>query len=280
MLDGELRLPPRDAAEISMGLHCQPMGGAFQFSGQILTMFTLRPGTLDEYVYRQVIEANEYGLPDGFSVDDIVVDVGAHIGTFAYAALQRGAGKVYGIEPDTENFEIAKGNLRSFMDEGRVSLIHGAAWRSDCNEDALYFQGYPSMGGVINTGGGRVLNQAGGCPVRKINFDAFLLDITANGTKKVRFLKLDCEGSEWPILFTSSLLHLVSEISGEIHETRVTGHEASASGEGGGKASFDTFAVEDLIMLLEQQDFEVNYYPSCSGPPYFERLGMISALRK
>jgi FkbM family methyltransferase len=243
-------------------------------------MFMLRPGTLDEYIYRQVIEYNEYGLPDSFSVDDIVVDVGAHIGVFAYAALKRGAGKVYGIEPDMENFEIARRNLKTFLDEGRISLTHGAVWRSDCNEDVLYFQGYPTMGGRINTGGGRVLDKAGGCPVKKINFDAFLLDITATGKKKVRFLKLDCEGSEWPILFTSSLLNLVTEISGEIHETRITGPKTSAPGKSSGKASFDKFALEDLIDLLEHQNFKVKYHPRWFGVPYFERLGIISALRR
>jgi hypothetical protein len=144
----------------------------------------------------------------------------------------------------------------------------------------LYFQGYPTMGGRINTGGGRVLDKAGGCPVKKINFDAFLLDITATGKKKVRFLKLDCEGSEWPILFTSSLLNLVTEISGEIHETRITGPKTSAPGKSSGKASFDKFALEDLIDLLEHQNFKVKYHPRWFGVPYFERLGIISALRR
>jgi FkbM family methyltransferase len=256
------------------------MGDALQFPGQILTMFTLRPGTLDEYIYHQVIECNEYGLPDSFLADDIVVDVGAHIGTFAYAALERGAGRVYCIEPDMENFEIARLNLERFIDERRVFLIRGAAWRSDCNEDVLYFQSYPSMGAVINTGGGRVLNRPGGRPVKKINFDDFLLNVTSNGLKGVRFLKLDCEGAEWPILFTSSLLRLVSEISGEIHETRVNGPKTPASGKTSKVTSFDNFPVEDLIDLLEHQNFEVKYCPCWYGVPYFERLGMISALRR
>ena len=241
-------------------------------------MFMLRAGTLDEYIYRQVVEYNEYGLPDNFSLDDIVVDVGAHIGLFAYAALKRGAGKVYGIEADVENFEIAQRNLKTFLDEGRMSLTHGAAWRSDCNDDVLYFQGYPSRGGRINTGGGRVLDKPGGCPVEKINFDTFLLGITANGRRKLRFLKLDCEGSEWPILFTSSLLNLVTEISGEIHEARVAGPKTSASGKSDALSNEHT--LEDLIDLLEHHNFQVKYRPCRSGLPYFERLGMISALRR
>jgi hypothetical protein len=162
----------------------------------------------------------------------------------------------------------------TFLDEGRVSLTQGAAWRSDCIEDVLYFQGYPSLGGCINTGGGRVLDKAGGRPVTTVNFDAFLLNITENGKKKVRFLKLDCEGSEWPILFTSSLLNLVKEISGEIHETRVARPRSS------GKSSFDEFALEDLIDLLEHQNFEVEYHPRWFGVPHFERLGIMRALQR
>jgi FkbM family methyltransferase len=245
-----------------------------------MTMFTLRPRTIDEYVYCQVVEVNEYRLPERFAEADIVVDIGTHIGTFAYAALQRGPCKVYGIEPDKENFEIAMSNLRPFIERGQVTIIHGAAWRSDANEDSLFFHGYQSIGDIINTGGGRVLSQIGGCPVRKINFDAFLLDITENGTKQVRFLKLDCEGSEWPILFTSNQLHLISEISGEIHEMHVGSNQETAWGEGAGKASScGFFNVEDLINLLERHGFEVNYSPCCSGPPFFEQLGMINARR-
>jgi hypothetical protein len=40
----------------------------------------------------------------------------------------------------------------------------------------------------------------------------------AVGDGPVRLLKLDCEGSEWPILFTSRRLQQVREIVGEYHE--------------------------------------------------------------
>jgi hypothetical protein len=115
--------------------------------------------------------------------------------------------------------------------------------------------------------------------VQKINFDAFVLNITKQGKDRVRFLKLDCEGSEWPILVTSKMLHLVDEIRGEIHETRTTISRTNDSVTKGNKKLFDELVVEDLIDLLTGYDFEVKYYPYWFKVPYFERLGILSGIR-
>jgi hypothetical protein len=54
--------------------------------------------------------------------------------------------------------------------------------------------------------------------VPKFALDHLILNETHGGRTRVRLLKLDCEGSEWPILLTSSRLDLVDEIVGEFHE--------------------------------------------------------------
>ena len=141
-------------------------------------MLHTRPGTTDQLIYEWVVEANEYGLPDRFEPSDIVVDIGVHIGAFAHAALIRGCGHVHGVEADLENVRVATENLRRYIDEGAVTLTYGAAWRSDPNDDVLSFQGYPSFGRTLNTGGGRVLSERNGTPVPKVNFDTFLLGAT------------------------------------------------------------------------------------------------------
>jgi hypothetical protein len=48
--------------------------------------------------------------------------------------------------------------------------------------------------------------------VESVSLDDLLQD-----TGPIRFLKIDCEGSEYEILYTSKLLHLVGEIAGEFH---------------------------------------------------------------
>ena len=59
-----------------------------------------RKDTLDESIFNQVVNVNEYHLPLAFEPDDIVIDIGAHIGSFAQAVVSRGCRRVYCIEPD------------------------------------------------------------------------------------------------------------------------------------------------------------------------------------
>ena len=72
-----------------------------------------RSGTLDEAIFNAVVGFNEYRLPDRFVPGDIVIDIGAHIGTFAQAVLARGCENVYGIRTRCGRIsEIAADYLR------------------------------------------------------------------------------------------------------------------------------------------------------------------------
>ena len=235
-------------------------------------MLHTRPGTFDQLIYEHVVEANEYDLPDRFDPADVIVDVGAHIGAFAHAALIRGCGHVHGIEVDLENLRIAAENLRRHIDAGAATLTYGAAWRSDSNDDVLSFQASPSYGPMVNTGGGRVLALPNGEPLPKVNFDAFLLGATRGGAQRVRFLKLDCEGSEWPILLTSKRLDLVDEIAGEFHEV---GEDETSSRE-----KYSGLTYEDLGQTLGKQGFDVAFQPYPFRVHFFRRIGLFFAKRK
>src|SRR6478672_10465103 len=90
-----------------------------------------RPGTLDEAIFNAVVLFNEYRLPPSLAAADIVLDIGAHTGSFARAAASRGCEHVYSVEPDQANVEMASGNLSSYIASGFVRLIRGAVWRSD-----------------------------------------------------------------------------------------------------------------------------------------------------
>jgi FkbM family methyltransferase len=235
-------------------------------------MLHTRAGTLDQYIYEEVVERNEYRLPDRFESSDVVVDIGVHIGAFAHAALIRGCGHVSGVEADLENLRIATENLRRYIDEGAATLTHGAAWRSDFNDDHLSFHGYPSYGHRVNTGGGRVLPVRNGKPLPKVNFDVFLLGATRGGEQRVRFLKLDCEGSEWPILLTSKRLDLVDEIAGEFHELGADGPDSCDVYSG--------LTCEDLGKTLSEQGFDVTIQPYPFQVHFFRRIGLFFAKRK
>src|SRR5580700_1537028 len=78
-----------------------------QGGGVVSHPFVFRPNTHDEGVFHAVNTHNEYRLPETFRADDVIIDIGTHIGSFCYAALVRGSNHVYGFEASPENFARA-----------------------------------------------------------------------------------------------------------------------------------------------------------------------------
>ena len=249
-----------------------------------------RPGTLDKVIFNGVVVFNEYQLPPRFAPGDIIIDVGAHIGSFAEAVSARGCENVYCIEADRANVGIAEVNLRPYIEQGFVRLVNGAAWRSDPNTDELYFDGYhpfpasyAGMEGIINTGSGSVIWPSGE-PVTKIAFDEIVDHVTNHGEKRVRLLKLDCEGAEWPILLTSQRLELIDEICGEFHEIGGQFLEISEnrsakdpvfSNNPGAK-----FTIDVLVSYLRNAGFALTYRRHSRPTGALEGLGLFFAKRE
>ena len=249
-----------------------------------------RNGTLDQAIFNGVVVFNEYRLPARFAPGDLVIDVGAHIGSFAQAVLSRGCQKVYCIEADRTNFEIAAENLRPHIENGHVQLVSGAAWRSDRNTDELYFDGYhpfpksfTGMEGVLNTGNGSVV-WGSGEPVATIAFDRIVDLMTNYGEHRVRLLKLDCEGAEWPILLTSQRLGLISEICGEFHE--IGGQFLEISEDRPAKdpvfsfANVEKFTIDVLVDYLSDAGFTVTYHRHRRPTGAIEGFGLFFATRE
>jgi FkbM family methyltransferase len=225
--------------------------------------FAFREGTLDRDIYRNVVLGNEYRLPRSFAPDDIVIDIGMHIGSFCFAALLRGCCNIHGFEPERKNFQLAVRNLRAFGE--RVHLHHKAVWRSDRTGDTLYaLDAYAE--GNTNTGGGCILYETQGQKLELIAFDDIIRIVTNNGQKRVRLVKIDCEGSEFPILMTSQLLHLVDNIHGEYHD----GVNAPVAWVNGVKE----FRMESLARHLQAAGFAVQSFPTN------DRLGTFFATRE
>lgn len=248
-----------------------------------------RSGTLDEAIFNGVVGLNEYRLPDRFAPDDVVIDIGAHIGSFAQAVLARGCENVTAIEPDRANFDIAADYLRPHIDRGALRLERGAAWRSDRNGDELRFDGYhpfpksfAGMQGILNTGNGSVI-WGRGEPVANIAFDD-IVDRATKGGRRVRLLKLDCEGAEWPILLTSQRLDLIDEIRGEFHE--IGGEFLEISEDRGTQAPVFRFAniakftIEVLVDVLEHAGFTVTWRRHVRPGGAIEGLGLFFATRE
>lgn len=241
--------------------------------------FSFRPGTNDILIYESIYKNNEYNLPQSFAQSDLIIDIGTHIGIFTYIAVERGAGIVYAIEANRENYQRAAHHLANAIARRAVDLRQGAVWRSDEKRTVLYHSGYkhgfdhPHQGIEINTGAGHVLGLAGE-EVPVIPFDSLIWEATQQGTRRVRFLKLDCEGSEWPIIYTSKFLHLIDEIVGEFHEI------------GGAYDSlnplllslpYNQFTVVELEKYLGEHHFAFSYNRATRNDGSPARRGMFFA---
>jgi len=219
--------------------------------------FTFRPGTFDEGVYKTTVLDNEYQLRDRFQPDDIIIDIGAHIGSFSYAVLIRGANHVYAFEADPANYACAVKNLKGFG--GRVTLRHKAVWRSDREIGKLFL-----VRDAVNTGSSTTYGESGES-VEAVPFDQVLLEVTDNGRKHVELVKLDCEGAEFPILLSSRNLHLINNICGEYHlfdteaGTDLLPEVARIPG-------IKHFSLETLSLALEKAGFKLQLLPSADEP--------------
>lgn len=129
-------------------------------------------------------QAAQYHVRPG----DVVVDVGAHVGTFGDDALRRGASRVIMVEPDPVNVECIRRNFRDEIASGRVNVVPEGAWSGP---GSLEFNI-----GVANSGTGSLTIAEPGA--RKIQVKVRPLDemLRELGASKVDFIKMDIEGAE------------------------------------------------------------------------------------
>ncbi len=222
----------------------------------------------DEYRLEEVLSGNGYDVSGAFDPLDVVMDLGAHIGSFSWACLARGARRVFAYEVEPRNFRILEANLAhsSFP----VAMRNVAIWRSDIVGEPLFYA--PDLGAastVVNTGTVQVGNHRGQPVPAVMRFDDAIKEAAESSPHgRVRLAKLDVEGSEFPILYTAKRLELVDELVGEYH--------AQAVGLGM-HAGLPPFTVEALTCHLRQQGFGVTRSKKPDHQPGF---GLFRAKRE
>ncbi|HSI10228.1 MAG: FkbM family methyltransferase [Rariglobus sp.] len=105
----------------------------------------------------------------------------------------------------------------------------------------------------------------------EVRIPAIRLDDILAPFKSVKLIKIDCEGSEFPILLTSRLLHRVERIVGEYHE--IEAHSMPCLDPGAVVPGFQDYRKEHLATVLEQHGFHVTFKESARC------LGMFNAIR-
>lgn len=165
----------------------------------------LRDGTSDASIWKEVYQHNLYDVSD-FGPNDIVIDVGAHIGSFACLCAEHGA-KVLSYEPSGESFGILQKNTEGLS----VQAYNQAVW-SESKIMPLVHCPIPNA----HDGHTLVLHKNGPSEIAVTTTLQEVMDKI--GWQRIRLLKLDCEGSEYTILeHAGDVLPFVDSLVVECH---------------------------------------------------------------
>lgn len=208
---------------------------------------SVRAQSWDRAIFANVI-GGEYGEIDVRG--RTVVDIGAHIGSFSLLAAMKGARRVLAYEAGTDNFDLLVRNCGTLP---AVECHHAAVWRSDAHGAELSWRPASTP---ENTGGGTVIECAAvaGEPAdagRRSAVATVPFDDIVERAGTVDLLKIDAEGSEYPILLTSRKLDRIGTIVGEFHD--IAGLDARMAIPG-----VPDWTVERLRAHLERQGFDVD----------------------
>jgi FkbM family methyltransferase len=173
----------------------------------------MRRTSWDEGVVHCVLIQQDY-TPSGFGIepDDTVIDIGGNIGCFAVLAAKRAPhGRVLVFEPEHENYTLLCRNVRANR-LTNVEAVHAAvAGRSGT---ATLFK---AQHGPLHTTIARRLDDATGSDEVWATSLPEIFDRYQVST--CNFLKMDCEGAEFEILYNTpaDYLRRVDKIALEYH---------------------------------------------------------------
>ncbi len=163
-----------------------------------------RADTHDFEIFKAACSEKEYGHLDVRG--KVVVDVGAHIGGFTHYCAAQGAKSVHSFEANPDNFRYLKMNCDHYSN---VSLNQSAVWYNSTDKLSS------KQLNELNTGGAylSIANQ------KNVELTVLFQYLEQRKIDKIDILKLDCEGSEYPILYSMSSTELskIYLIIGEYH---------------------------------------------------------------
>lgn len=215
----------------------------------------VRRGTWDPQMVNQVITRQDY-TSDGFSLgkDDVVVDIGANIGSFAVFAGSI-ARRVVSFEPAGSAFEMLSRNV-ALNGLGNVEMVRAAVGGHN-GEIVLYKGADDAINTILKdiSGNGSRGEETVPCMTLDAVFERYGIDYCD-------FLKLDCEGAEYDILHSASpdALRRIGRISMEYHV--LPGHDEDK-------------VPKDLVSFLSNAGFTPVRHVQYKGA----RCGMLRFVR-
>ncbi|MFK7772102.1 MAG: FkbM family methyltransferase [Saprospiraceae bacterium] len=188
-------------------------------------------------VLKAIFEEREYADYFPFYKKVTIVDIGAHYGYFSLFAAKNTSpySTIFSLEPSQQNYNKLKQNLsdcniqnvKPFQlaiggENGTLDLFTGRSINHSLIEN------YALLGSERNT--------------QKVEVKTLEQFILENKIEKIDFLKIDCEGAEYAILFNTPdyIFDKISTISMEFHDMKNA-----------------KFTGNEIVKKLERNGFEV-----------------------
>ena len=193
----------------------------------------IRVNSTDLMAFTHVWMIQEYS-DDNFSInnDDVIIDVGAHIGLFALFASQFCKnGKIFCYEPIKENYKILIENIE--MNQIQNIFPNNLAVTKETSRVKIFLNDDQS-------GHSMFIQNKNFVEVDSKSLSDIFID---NGIKECNFLKLDCEGAEYEIIES-----LPSDLFTKINKTAIEYHMVDTKPE----------LLEQLINKFKQFSFSVH----------------------
>ena len=155
-----------------------------------------RKGTADEKVITDSFDRDIFfpRVPEYQTADDhVIIDLGAHIGTFSLLASSKvKRGKVYAIEASEDSFNLLRINV-SLNNATNISVHHLAI--TDRKGTCRLYYDRGNWGHSIVSRPSNYYETVTSCTLADF--------LESNRIEKCHFMKLNCEGAEFPILLST-----------------------------------------------------------------------------
>lgn len=164
------------------------------------------------YTFYEVFVKQDY---KNINQGDVVLDIGSNLGYFSLYALEKGASKVFSVEPNPKTFKHLKNNVKDFEE---IIPIQYAI--SDKIGEIDFYEGEASSIATTyavseNVTPFKYSNK--NVKVKSIDPNSFMKEFSI---EKIDFLKIDCEGAEFEFFETIDeefLSKKIKYINGEVH---------------------------------------------------------------
>lgn len=217
--------------------------------------FQVRRGTwADESIIRHVVSEHEYS-PPGYEIgpDDTVIDIGGNIGAFAVTASRAATnGWVIVYEPEPDNAALLRRNLD----------------RNHCPNVTVVNAAVSGRAGVLSlhlnpdNSGGHSVHRTHGGPTVTVPAVALRDLFDEHAVERCDFLKIDCEGAEYDILYSLPRPYFarIRRIVMEYHGDPATKRELA----------------DGLVRHLMEMGYRIDRYTDIEG----SRGGLLYATRE